>query len=127
MLMTLSSHLDELIFLCRQTNKLVDVIGIFETWSSTQKESLTKTDIGYTFYSTKSLSQNGGVGLYVNKSFISKSCENLNFGCNGYETVWVEVESTNDKNYLLCCAYFTRFYLRFPQFLGAWRVLLRGL
>ena len=47
---SLSSHLDELVFLCRQTNKLVDVIGVSEIWSSTQKESLTNTDIeGYNF------------------------------------------------------------------------------
>ena len=103
---SLSSHLDDLVFLCRQTNKLVDVIGVSETWSSTQKKSLTNTDLeGFNFYKTKSLSQNGGVGLYVKNSFISKSCENLNFGCNEFATVWVEVENTNDKNYLFCCAY----------------------
>jgi len=103
---SLSSHLDELVFLCRQTNKLVDVIGVSEIWSSTQKESLTNTDIeGYNFYKTKSLSQNGGVGLYVKKSFISKSCENLKFWRNEFKTVWVDVENTNDKNHLFCCAY----------------------
>ena len=53
---SLSSHLDELVCLCRQTNKLVDVIRVSETWSSTQKESLTNTDTeGYNFYKTKSL------------------------------------------------------------------------
>jgi len=88
------------------TNKLVDDIGVSETWSSTQKESFTNTDIeGYNFYKTKSLSRNGGVDLYVKESFISKSCENLNFGCNEFETVWIEVENTNNKNFLYCCAY----------------------
>ena len=83
---SLSSHLDELMFLCDQTTKLVDVIGVSETWSSIQKEPLTNTDIeGYNFYQTKSLSQNGGVGLYVKKPFISSSCENLNFECNEFE------------------------------------------
>ena len=103
---SLSSHLDELVVLFCQTNKLIDVIGVSETWSSTQKECLTNTDIeGYNFYKTKSLSQNGGIGLYVKKSFISNSWENLNFGCNEFETVWVKVENTNDKNYLFCCEY----------------------
>ena len=83
------------------------LFGVSATWSSkTQKESLTNTDIeGYSFYKTKSLSQNGGVGFYVKKSFISYSCENLNIGCNEFETVWVEVENTNDKNHLSFCAY----------------------
>ena len=91
---------------CDQTTKLVDVIGVSETWNSIQKEPLTNTDIeGYNFYQRKSLSQNGGVGLYVKKSFISSSCENLNFECNEFETVWVEAENTNGKNYLFCCAY----------------------
>ena len=94
---SLSSHIDELVFFVVRTNKLVDVVGVSETWKSIQKESLTNTDIeGYNFYKTKSLSQNGSVGLYVKKSFTSNSCENLNFGCNEFETVWVEVETTND-------------------------------
>ena len=102
---SLSSHLGELVSFCRQTNKLLDVIGISETSSSTQKEYLTNIDIeGYNFYKAKLLSQNGGVGLYAKKSFISNSCENLNFWCNEFEVVWVEVENTNDKNYLFCCA-----------------------
>lgn len=95
-------------FLCDQATKLVDVIGVSETWSSIQKEPLTNTNIeGYNFYQTKLLSQNGGVGLNIKKSPISSSCESLNFECNEFETVWVEVQDTNGKNYLFCCAVFT--------------------
>ena len=103
---SLSSHLDELVFLCDQTTRLVDVTGVSETCSSIQREPLTNTDIeGYNFYQTKSLSQNGGVCLYVKKSHISTSSDNLNFECKEFETVWVEVENTNGKSYLFCCAY----------------------
>ena len=51
------------------------------------------------------MSQNGGVGLYVKNSLVSNSCEQLNFRCEEYETIWVEVENRNDKNFLFCCAY----------------------
>ena len=37
---SLLSHRDELVFLCDQTTKLLDVIGVSETWSSIQKEPL---------------------------------------------------------------------------------------
>ena len=48
---SLSCHLEELVFLCDQTTKLVDVIGASETWSSIQEEPLINTDIeGYNFY-----------------------------------------------------------------------------
>ena len=97
---------DELVFLCHQTNKLIDVIRVSETWSSTQKESLTNTDIeGYNIYKTKSVNLNAGIGLYVNKSVISKSFESLHFGCNEFETVWIKVDNKYDKNYFFCCAY----------------------
>ena len=103
---SLSAHIDELVFLCGQFSKIVDIIGVSETWNSIQNEFLTNIDIeGYNFYNTKSLSQNGGAGLYVKKSLISTACENLSFRCNEFETVWVEVENANDKNYLFCCAY----------------------
>lgn len=102
---SLSAHIDELVFLCGQFNKIVDIIGVSETWNSLQNEFLTNIDIeGYNFYKTKSLSQNGGAGLDVKKYLNSTACENLSFRCNEFE-VWVEVENANDKNYLFCCAY----------------------
>ena len=103
---SLSAHIDELVFLCGQCNTIVNIIGVSETWNSIQNESLTNIDIeGYNLYKTKSLSQNGGAGLYVEKSLISNTCENLSFRCNEFETVWVKVENANDKNYLVCCTY----------------------
>ena len=63
---SLSQHIDELVFLCGQTKKSIDIIGASETWNSMQNENLGNIDIkSYKFYKTISLSQNGGVGLYI--------------------------------------------------------------
>ena len=67
----LSSQLNELVFLCGQTNKLIDIVGVSETWNSIQKEPLTNTDIeGYNIYKTKPLCQNGGDGLMLKNIFL---------------------------------------------------------
>ena len=66
---SLSCHHDDLIFLLGASNKSFDVIGVSEIWHSEKHPIITNVDIdGYTFYSTKSFSQNGGVGLYVKSS-----------------------------------------------------------
>ena len=42
---------------------------------------------GYKLYKTMSLSQNGGVGLYIKNTRVSNPCEQLNFRCEEFETV----------------------------------------
>ena len=55
---SLSLHIDELVLLCGQTKKSIDIIGVSETWNSMQNENLSNIDIeGYKFYKTMSLSQ----------------------------------------------------------------------
>ena len=54
---------------------------------------------------TKQCHQNGGVGLYIKNTLVSSSCQQLNFRCAEFETIWVEVENKNDKNFLFCYAY----------------------
>ena len=48
---------------------------------------------------------NGGVGLYDKIAFNSRTCDDLNFKCNGFETIWVEIDNENRKSFLLCCIY----------------------
>ena len=54
-------------------------------WHSVQYPIMANIDIeGYKFYDTKSLSQNGGVGLYVKTSLISNPCNELSFNLKLY-------------------------------------------
>ena len=50
---SLSLHIDELVLLCSQTKKSIDIIGVSVTWNSMQNENLSNIDIeGYKFYKT---------------------------------------------------------------------------
>ena len=103
---SLSLHHDELISLAVHTNLDLDVIGVSETWDSTDNPIISNVDIpGYTFFKTSSLTQNGGVGLYIKQSFTPNPRVDLDTCTIDFETVWVEIENKNDKNVLICCVY----------------------
>ena len=71
--------------------KSFDIIGVSEICSSEQNKILTNVDAcGYKFYDTSSTSQIGGVGLFVKTAVNSRTCDDLNFNCNGFETIWIE-------------------------------------
>ena len=75
-------------------------------WHSEKSPIVTNIDIdGYAFYSPKSLSQNGGVGLYIKSSINSINRVDRNYQCNDFETIWIETGVLSDKNLLFCCAY----------------------
>ena len=96
----LSLHHEDLITLCALTKVNYDIIGVSETWNQTHKETLNNASIdGYDHYDTQSLTQNGGVRLYVKNSLSSKLCNSLCVCCNDFETVWVEVNNTDGKNF----------------------------
>ena len=83
-----------------------DVIGVSEIWHSNDNPIVSNIDIsGYTFLKTKSATQNGGVGLYIKDSLTFEPRNDLQSCTNEFETVWVEIENTNDKNFLICCVY----------------------
>ena len=72
--------------------KSFDFIGVSEICTSEQNKILTNVDAcGYKVYDTSSTSQIGGVKTAVN----SRTCDDLNFNCNGLETIWIE---NDDKN-----------------------------
>ena len=48
---------------------------------------------------------NGGVGLYIKDSLTFNQRNDLQSCTNEFETVWVEIGNTNDKNFLICCVY----------------------
>ena len=73
-------HRDEPVNLCIQTQKSFDIIGVSETWNSVQSEIVVDMDInGYKRCDIRSLSQNGGVGLYVKSSLSSSKRDDLCF------------------------------------------------
>ena len=55
--------------------------------------------------STRSQSQNGGVGLYIKSSLAPIPRSDLASDSDDFETVWTEVDNPKDKNILICCAY----------------------
>ena len=103
---SLSCHFDDLHSLLVNLNVKFDVVGVSETWDSIKNPVSTNVNIsGYSFFSTKSKSQNGGVGLYIKTGLGPVPRPDLNASTDHYETVWVEIENTKDKNILICCAY----------------------
>ena len=61
-----SCHFDDLHSFLVNLNVKFDVVGVSETWDSIKYPVSTNVNIsGYRFFSTKSKSQNGGVGLYI--------------------------------------------------------------
>ena len=97
---SLSCHHDELISLLQATKKSFDVMGVSEMWHGKNTPILTNINIdGYNFFTTKSLSQKGDVGLYIKVSLLSSIRNDLNSNCDSFETICVEMEIKNDKIY----------------------------
>ena len=103
---SLSLHHDELVSLSAHTKLNLDVIGVSEIWHSNDNPISSNVDIpGYTFFKTKSVTQNGGVGLYIRDSLTYNPRIDLDSCTDDFEAVWVEIENKNDKNVLICCVY----------------------
>ena len=60
---------------------------------------------GYSYFLCQSHSQNGGVALYVKSGLSPIPRPDLTKDSTDFESVWVEVENNNGKNYLFCCMY----------------------
>ena len=72
-------------------------------WHPEKSPVVTNVDInGYILFTTESLSQNGGVGIYVKSSINSIDRIDLNYKCYDFETV-DRNQSFNDKKMLFCC------------------------
>ena len=103
---SLSLHFDELISTLSTLKINFDIIGLSETWNSIENPVKTNVQIpGYSYFPYQSHSQNGGVVLYVKSGLSPTPRPDLSRDSTSFETVWVEVENRNGKNYLFCCAY----------------------
>ena len=101
-----SPHHDELVSTLASLRINFDVIGVSETWNFFENLLKAKVDIpGYSYVSQQSHSQNGGVALYVKSGRPPIPRPDLERDSPDFESVGVEVENKNGKNYLFCCAY----------------------
>ena len=101
-----SLHHDELVSTLANLKVNFDVIGLSETWNSIENPIKTNVKIpGYSYFPCQSHSQNGGVALYVKSGLTPILSRDLSKDMDEFETVWVEVENKNGKNYLFCCVY----------------------
>ena len=95
-----------LISLSAHTNLNPDVIGVSEIWHSNDNPISPNVDIpGYTLFKTSSISQNGGVGLYIKNSLNFNPRVDLDSCSDDFETIWVEIGNKRDKDFLICCTY----------------------
>ena len=97
---SLFCHFDELHSLLVNLNIGFDVVAVSETWDSFESPLSTNVNIpGYTFLSTKSKSQNHGVGLYIKTCLGPIPRPELDSNSDDYETVWVEIDNSKDKSF----------------------------
>ena len=96
-----SLHHDELFSTLASLRINFDVIGVSETWNSFENSLKANVDIpGYSYFPQQTHSQNGGVALYVKSGLTPIPRPDLKRDSTDFESVWVEVENNNGKNYL---------------------------
>ena len=95
-----SCHFDELQTLLVNVKVPFDVVAVSETWDSFKRPLKVNVEIpGYTFFSTRSQTQNGGVGLYIKSSLDPIPRSDLAGDSGDFETVWTEVENPKVKTF----------------------------
>ena len=99
---SLQANMDNLINMLSELYFPLSVIGLTETKLKTDQEGIFNINIpGYSFLSQPSLSNAGGVGVFV-KNGISYSCRhNLSSVKEGYESLWIEIQSDAEHN-IIC-------------------------
>ena len=103
---SLPLHLDELLTLLEHLSIDFQVIGLSEIKDSLESPIVSNIEIpGYKFHHTPSKSACGGVGIYVKSDIKADKRDDLSLCCSEFETVWIEIENSNTKNVLFCCAY----------------------
>ena len=103
---SLSKHHDTLHTQLSMVNIPFDVIGISETKEHIDNEFISNVELrGYAMYSQSSKSFCGGCAIYVNSQLDHEVRNDLSVLEEEYETFWVEINNTKDKNILCCCLY----------------------
>ena len=101
---SLSKHHDTLHTQLSMINIPFDVIGISETKEQIDNEFISNVELrGYAMCSQPSKSLCGGCAIYVNSQLDHQVRNDLSVLEEEYETIWVEINNTQDKNPLCCC------------------------
>ena len=96
---SLSSNIDHLRQLLFELNHSFSLIGISETKLISNRESIININIdGYYFISQPSLSNAGGVGLYVKQNMSYTKLENLTTSTSDFEGLWIELHNNKQRN-----------------------------
>ena len=83
-----------------QLNKSPDVITITET-KLTEGAIYTNIDIsGYNFIHVDSITNAGGVGMYIKNSYSFHEIKEFDIKLDEVETVWIQIQSVHKKNNL---------------------------
>ena len=105
---SLDAHLSDLQATLAYLNFLFHIIGISETREHISTGfKMNKNLDGFTLHSQvePSKSDAGGVAIYTSKSLNAFKRADLSITDDDFETVWVEMVNTKNKNILCCCAY----------------------
>ena len=95
---SLSLHHDELVSLSAYTNLNPNVIGVSEIWHSMDNPLSSNVDIpGYNFFKNQSLTQNGGVGLYIKDSLTSSPRTDLDSCTNDLKPYGLKLKTKMTK------------------------------
>ena len=85
-----------------ELNHNFSMIGVSETKIKLSTEELPNYIIpGYNFFSQPSLSNAGGVGIFISKKISSSLRNDLSCSHNDFESLWIEIESDLHHN-LIC-------------------------
>ena len=103
---SLDAHLSDLQTTLASLNFLFHIIGISETRENLSSGFKLNNNLdGFTLHFQPSKSAAGGVAIYTCKSLNAFKRDDLSITDDEFETVWVEIVNTKNKNILCCCAY----------------------
>ena len=99
---SLNANFDNFSEMLHQLNHEFSIIGLTETKIRTDSFYTLNIDLtGYKLLSQPSLSNAGGVGLYINENLSFHLRSDISQSTADYETLWIEVQSEIHEN-ILC-------------------------
>jgi hypothetical protein len=99
---SLSANFDALVNLISELYFPFSVIGMSETKIKVDRDLITNVDIpGYNFISQPSLSNAGGVGLFLRDNLQFKIRSDLSSTTGDFESLWLEIMNNRERK-MLC-------------------------